>query len=211
MIRRFAVPLTLFALSPLIVTPFSLWISTNSRGTMLFMVVSQLIYGVALTIALLSTPLLVGGLFFRRRRIASTSILLATILMIFCIGVGSATGRKLRMAAWRSFAERSQLLIDAIEMYEREHLVPPATLNDLVPEYVVSVPSTGLNAYPHFEYQTGADTKRLYINNPWILSVFTPSSIINFDMMLYFPNQNYPETGYGGRLERIGRWAYVHE
>jgi len=30
-------------------------------------------------------------------------------------------------------------------------------------------------------------------------------------MMLYFPKKDYPEKGYGGSLERVGDWAYVHE
>jgi hypothetical protein len=34
---------------------------------------------------------------------------------------------------------------------------------------------------------------------------------INFDQLMYFPNQQYPEFGHGGRIERIGAWAYVHE
>jgi hypothetical protein len=33
----------------------------------------------------------------------------------------------------------------------------------------------------------------------------------SFDRFLYFPLQNYPEDGYGGSLERIGDWAYLHE
>jgi hypothetical protein len=34
---------------------------------------------------------------------------------------------------------------------------------------------------------------------------------MNWDMFLYFPKQNYPKAGYGGWLERIEDWAYVHE
>jgi hypothetical protein len=43
------------------------------------------------------------------------------------------------------------------------------------------------------------------------LVVFTPSGAINFDQFMYFPNRNYPEQGFGGWIERIGDWAYVHE
>ena len=48
-------------------------------------------------------------------------------------------------------------------------------------------------------------------DNSWVLYIDTPSGGINFDMFMYFPNQNSPKTGYGGVLERIGDWAYVHE
>jgi hypothetical protein len=65
-------------------------------------------------------------------------------------------------------------------------------------------------AYPEYEYITGKEAENQY-GNPWVLMVFTPSGGINFDMMLYFPNQEYPPTGYGGGLERIDNWAYLHE
>ena len=48
-------------------------------------------------------------------------------------------------------------------------------------------------------------------DNPWVLVVFTPGGGINFDRMLYFPKQNYPRSGYGGGIERVRDWAYVHE
>ena len=65
-------------------------------------------------------------------------------------------------------------------------------------------------AYPKFEFVAGQKALD-YHENPWVLCVFTPSGGINFDQFMYFPKQNYPETGYGGWLERIGDWAYVHE
>ncbi len=66
-------------------------------------------------------------------------------------------------------------------------------------------------AYPEFRYHTGIEAKDRFANNAWALSVATPSGGINWDMMLYFPDQNYPDRGYGGSLERVGDWAYVHE
>lgn len=70
--------------------------------------------------------------------------------------------------------------------------------------------STGMAAYPQYEYHTGARAAQ-YDGNPWVLVVFTPSGGINFDEFLYFPLQNYPRSGYGGSLEQLGDWAYVHE
>ncbi len=98
------------------------------------------------------------------------------------------------MQDWQSFSQRSQRLIDAIETYERENDIPPASLDDLIPDYLQAVPSTGMNAYPNFEYQTGPETQKLYYDNPWILSVFTPSGLINFDMMLYMPKAKLSRT-----------------
>ncbi len=42
-------------------------------------------------------------------------------------------------------------------------------------------------------------------------SVQTPLGVLNWDQILYFPNQNYPAKGYGGPIELIDDWAYVHE
>jgi hypothetical protein len=48
-------------------------------------------------------------------------------------------------------------------------------------------------------------------NVKFFLSNSTPSGGINFDSFLYLPLQNWPERGYGGVLQRIDDWAYVHE
>jgi len=65
-------------------------------------------------------------------------------------------------------------------------------------------------AYPNYEYMCGEEAER-FDGNPWVLLVRTPSGPINWDMFMYFPLQNYPEAGYGGRIEDVGDWAYVHE
>jgi hypothetical protein len=65
-----------------------------------------------------------------------------------------------------------------------------------------------MRAYPEYRYTPNATN---YEGNPWVITVFTPSGGINFDQFMYFPLTNYPKTGYGGWLERVGDWAYVHE
>ena len=101
-------------------------------------------------------------------------------------------------------------LVRAIHQYENNTGQPPPDLADLVPDYLPSVPRTGLPAYPDYEYSTGHAPDR-WDGNPWVLYVLTSSGGINFDQFLYFPLQNYPESGCGGALQRIGAWAYVHE
>ncbi len=34
---------------------------------------------------------------------------------------------------------------------------------------------------------------------------------INFDKFVYWPERKYPKEMYGGVVELIGEWAYVHE
>ena len=115
----------------------------------------------------------------------------------------------LRMKEFEQLAVRSGSLVDAIHRYADEHQQAPGSLDELVPDYLSEIPSTGLRKYPEYQYQSSVEED--WDSNPWVLFVNTPKLGINFDRFIYLPLQNYPENGYGGRLERIGRWAYVHE
>ncbi len=208
--RRELIQLVVFALSAIVYFPFSEWLSTTQGGTSLFLW-GQMIYVLPLVASILAMPFLVFGLFFRDTRRRSCLYLLCIALFVPCCIFGVGLGDKARMAGMKSFAQRSQTLIRAIENYERDHSGPPQSLNDLVPDYIPAVPCTGMAAYPEYRYHTGDMAKQQYAGNSWVLTVFTPSGFLNFDMMLYFPNQNYPHHGYGGSLEPVGDWAYVHE
>ena len=208
--RRDQIQLMIFAISALGYFPFSQWISTTRIGTTIFLW-GQMIYLLPFMVAVLAVPVLITCLFFQRTRQKSLFFLLLSALFIPCCICGIVLGRRTRMAGMRSFAERSKPLITAINNYQQDHSAPPGTLDDLVPDYLSAVPSTGMMAYPEYRYHTGDGARKEYGDNPWALSVATPSGGINFDMMLYFPNRNYPERGYGGGLECIGDWAYVHE
>lgn len=76
---------------------------------------------------------------------------------------------------------------------------------------MAALPSTGMGGYSEWEYITGPDARDLYDGNAWVLVVFTGGPGINFDKLMYFPNQRYPQVGHGGWIERIGAWGYVHE
>lgn len=171
----------------------------------------QMIYILPLIGAILALPLLLVGLLFQRTRLQSSFYLLISVIFIPCCIVGIVLGKNTRMASMKSFATRSQPLINAIQKYDLDHSYPPRSLNDLVPNYIPAVPTTGMMAYPEFCYHVGADCRKQYANNEWALTVATPSGGINFDVLLYFPNRNYPSQGYGGWLEPIGNWSYVHE
>ena len=114
------------------------------------------------------------------------------------------------MSAFHKLAERSVPLIQAIKEYEIKYDSFPNFLETLVPEFLPSVPQTGMGAYPTYEYMVGVESQK-FANNPWCLLIHTSSGILNWDLFIYFPNQEYPKQGYGGVLERVGDWAYVHE
>lgn len=118
-----------------------------------------------------------------------------------------ATAKAVRHPTFQDLAERSKPLVGAIKKFEKENGTPPARLDALVPEYLTSVPGTGIPVCPDYRYSL----KSWVEPNLWELSVPCPFGLVNWDQFLYLPEQNYPEKGYGGSLERIGDWAYVHE
>ncbi|WP_417378762.1 hypothetical protein [Gimesia sp.] len=208
--RKERIYLTLFAVTGVGYVPFAHWISTTPVGTTLFLWL-VVFYGIALLLAVLAIPASLIGLFFKQyRRDALLILILSLIYIPGCI-YSIQLGQQVRMVRMADFADRSRFLVEAIEDYTRDHTRHPETLEQLVPDYLTAVPGTGMMAYPEYEYYVSADYQWWPEQNPWILVVRTPSGGPNWDMMLYFPKQDYPENGYGGWLERVGDWAYVHE
>ena len=137
----------------------------------------------------------------------------AVLLGMYCflmIGLSIPYYRSVRHKAFVELAARSQLLVDAIGSFERKYGQPPNHLSELIPEFFTEVPRTGIGRYPTYHYQSKFENPTDYYDNPWFLKVSTRDGM-NFDQFLYFPKQNYPEKDFGGTLERIGSWAYVHE
>ncbi|QIF02045.1 hypothetical protein [Roseimicrobium sp. ORNL1] len=172
----------------------------------------KLPYFLAVFPALLMVVILpLRALLWREERSLMLAWWCATLVFLASLVAGEFFGQLVRHRAFNRLAERSAPLVEAIKKYEKEHGAPPPSLESLVPQYLPTVPRTGIMAYPTYRYYPKAKDSKDYEGNPWILSVSTPSGGINFDEFLYFPLQNYPETGYGGGLQRIRDWAYLHE
>ena len=208
--RRESIQQSLFAVSPLAYFPFSEWITTTPVGTEILLV-GQVIYVFSFVFAVCaSLALLILVLFDKGRWLHLFRLVLTLVFIASCL-CGLSLGSQIRTAGMKRFTQRSQTLIHAINKYEGERSSPPKSLNDLVPTYLPVIPSTGMMAYSEYKYYSGDEAAKQFGGNPWALTVFTPSGFLNFDQMVYLPNQNYPVDGYGGRLQRIGDWAYVHE
>ena len=52
---------------------------------------------------------------------------------------------------------------------------------------------------------------RILRNAPWELRINCSWGLLNWEVFFYWPTQQYPGYIYGGSVERIGNWAYVHE
>lgn len=155
-------------------------------------------------------PLSLAGLLIRKLRRLSLTWMVIAAVSLPVLFVGLRCSGRVRMSAFHGLAERSRVLVEAVRRYDADHGRPPASLEALVPRYLPEVPSTGMPAYPEYEYSAGYAPYD-WEGNPWVLYVYTPSGGMNFDVFVYFPLVNYPEEGYGGVFERIGDWAYVHE
>lgn len=149
------------------------------------------------------------GLVFRPIRFISGVGALCSLGFVAGFILSIFVSEKIRINAFRRLAERSEPLVAAIRAYEERYGKPPESLEALVPEFISSVPTTGMGAYPKYQYEL--TNKANQHGNPWIITIFTPSGGINFDQFMYWPLTNYPARGYGGWIERVGDWAYVHE
>ncbi len=102
---------------------------------------------------------------------------------------------------------RSIPLIKAIEKFEIDQGRPPNNLTELVPEYLPSVPGTGLRTSPSYRYLTGEEAKR-HEGNAWVLEIDPPGILSTLDIFVYYPNGNYNVSTQSGSMKRIGEWAY---
>jgi len=173
-----------------------------------------LFFKVIFLVPLLAAPfaLVVLPVIALRRSVRSMALAwwIATVVYL-PLAIGAVkVGDQIRRWGFRRLAERSAPLVTTIFRYDQKHGHPPASLDALVPEFLPAVPKTGIMAYPTYRYYAGDEARR-FDGNPWVLVINTPSGGINFDQFMYFPLTNYPKRGYGGSLERIGDWAYVHE
>jgi hypothetical protein len=110
-------------------------------------------------------------------------------------------GSSARNYAFERAGERAAPLISAITRHYAE-VGMPRSFGSLVPEWLERLP-TGL---PPLELVSPG-----YEDNEWMLRASVPSGIFNFDQFVYLPDQNYPQRGWDGSVQRLGRWCYLHK
>ena len=101
-------------------------------------------------------------------------------------------------------------VVDALAQYHKNHDAYPITLAELVPAYLPEVPHTGLIGYPDYKYRRGFNDLEERPGD-YELYIPCPFGLIDFDRFIYWPSEKYPDTLQGNGVERIGRWAYIHE
>ena len=185
------------------------WWAISPRGSIGPLLASDLLI-LPLTGALVTAPLAALLAILPPLRAPASRLALQALVYLGIGVVAIRAGSVIRMSAFRDLAQRSAPLVEAIRRFEAHVGHAPRSLDDLVPEQLPAVPGTGMGAYPAYEYVLARDSWE-YDGNDWILKVRASSGFLNWDEFLYFPSGEYPERGYGGSLESVGDWAYVHE
>lgn len=163
-----------------------------------------------LSSALLSVPVGCALLAFRRtRRWGQLSVIAGSAFFLVLWGFNSLDG-DVRIEAFRKVADAGGPVVRAIRAYEQAKSRAPASLDLLVPEFLGTIPGTGLGPYPLFDYQVSAPGEDVF-GSPWMLYVACSSGGINFDRFVYLPSGDYSRYDSWGYVERVGDWAYVHE
>ena len=147
---------------------------------------------------------LVAGISWLANRHKSNAAMIAGCAAFLAATVPAIRlGAELHREAFAALPARAAPLVRAIEQFEADKGHPPDTLQELIPKYLEAIPATDVPKSPPFWF------KRLNSNNRWELRV-RASRALSFDYMFYWPTRDYPDW-MGGRVERIGDWAYVHE
>ena len=179
-----------------------------------FVIMQSLLMGTGLLFLFCMVTFL-GALFallFKSVRSTALRTLLISILAMVFLYCGMVSSNVIRTKQFEALAERSRPLIAAILRFEKEHGKPPAKLDELVPGYLKEVPHTGMGAYPDYEYKVSTrEPGPDHLAATWELSVPCSIGILNWDVFYYLPTEKYPEHDYGGSVEPINNWAYVHE
>lgn len=164
------------------------------------------ILGLAILLGVISLPLALLSAVVLRRSASARNAVAISAGIVFGGVFGNWAGGELRMHAFDLAAERAVPLVSAIHAYERRHGVPPEQLSVLVPEFIEALP----DKLPPLKITVGSDARNRYHGNPWALTADVPRALLNWDLFVYLPNQNYADVG-AASLDLLGAWAYAHE
>ncbi|MBI5091600.1 MAG: hypothetical protein HZB26_04050 [Candidatus Hydrogenedentes bacterium] len=108
----------------------------------------------------------------------AASIILACA-MVYLAGAYECfqIAKDVRAKAFHQLAARSAGLVRAIESYHDQRQRYPDHLEDLVPDFLPSVPTTGMGACPEYTYVVNPENPEWYKGNPYIVCVNRPSYI----------------------------------
>jgi len=180
---------------------------------------SVLLTGCILLYALAGVILVISCAFprltWRRRyaRLLVALVLFTGLALGFCVlGYAFSSRKRCIIVA----VHRLRPLTMALERYYDAHGSYPDSLEKLMPEFLERIPGTGMIGYRELGYKP-IDQEREWRKRPdragkeYELYIYCPLGMSNFDSLRYWPSERYPEYKWGGTIERMDGWAYVHE
>jgi hypothetical protein len=188
-------------------TVFAFYLSVAPVGTSVLLAVTDIVM-LLLAASVFAVPASLILAIWPGRRKSAARLLIAAIIFSPITANGLSLAYSIRREGLVRLAARSRPLVNAIRQYELKYEKPPENLRQLAPEFIAEVPGTGIGAYPEYEY-AAAPPGDIYEGNPWVLRVDTLSNS-GFDQFMYWPKHNYPRS-FGGSVEPVEDWAYIHE
>ena len=137
------------------------------------------------------------------RPIVLTSLFVLFLLAGFLPGI--VAGRYVLFGALDLFSERSVGLVEAISAYQHATGAPPADLAALIPDYLSSVPGTGMAVQAEYRYEPKAGP--CPVRNTWHLVVYL-REFLSVVPVLYCPYQDYRWVDASRKRRMFGGWMY---
>jgi hypothetical protein len=120
------------------------------------------------------------------------------VCLFFGLAPAEMTGDLMLKLSFDSLERRNPELIKAIEAYAYENGTPPATLAQLVPDYLPAIPRTGIAVRPDYDYEPKPGLCGFARDRPsdWNLSVSIGGALI-MHQVFYCPGSrtwNYEQS-----------------
>jgi hypothetical protein len=190
---------------------FACWYSVSQFGSVPLLSVASLFLGLFTIVAITTmlyviTKVIAISLHLTPRdysKVSAAALFCAIFAVVLILDFRA--GNWIRYRGFQSIVANSRPLVQAVQKYQEKYNFPPDTLDKLEPDFVNSIPGTGIGAYPCYDLLLSRDGLA-YGGNSWILVVPVSTDSATYDMLLYFPNHHYPEKYIAARF---GDWALI--
>jgi hypothetical protein len=150
------------------------------------------------------------------RSLCLSNALGCLVLSVLLLGAGFLS-HFIRNNGFARASRRGDRICAALARFEADNRFYPDRLRELVPAYIEEIPTTGLMGYPSFYYRKGPPDEADRARSWWPtmagyeLGIHCSRGWVNWDRFFYWPTEEYPGRVYGGSVQPVGAWAYVHE
>jgi len=136
-------------------------------------------------------------------------------ILVFCLGYfsflfsGYIAGYYHGESGLIKVPENSQLLIKAIKNFENENGRPPEELRELIPNFIDSIPSSGMIYNSKFKLILDKNLNVRPIGREgWSLSTDVMINLQNYYYLSYYSNSEYPDYSFKPKNPLNYNWSY---